>query len=159
MKKHAKIISPRLVANVIGREKKKRKKIVSTNGVFDLLHVGHVRSLESAKKLGDILIVGLNTDASVRRLKGLDRPIIPLKHRIQMVAALSCVDYVSYFKEDTPQKWLMSVKPDVHVKGADRKLHEVAERSLVEAMGGKVVLAPHDKKMSTTKILERIAKK
>ena len=137
-----------------GREK--GKKIVTTNGCFDVLHVGHVRSLTAAKALGDILIVGINSDISVGALKGKKRPIMPECERAEIIAALKPVDVVFVFKEKDPRRWLVKLKPDVHVKGNDRKMSEIIEKDVVEKNGGKVVLLPTDKGKSTTNIIKKI---
>ncbi|MBI4093543.1 adenylyltransferase/cytidyltransferase family protein [Candidatus Kaiserbacteria bacterium] len=130
--------------------------IVTTNGCFDLLHVGHLRYLEWAKRQGDILIVGINSDASVRGNKGPSRPINPARERAEIVAALRAVDATFIFNESTPTRWLAKVKPDVHVKGADRSMREIVERHVVKRGGGKVTLAPYVKDRSTTNIIRRV---
>ena len=131
--------------------------VVFTNGVFDLLHPGHVRYLTEARALGDLLIVGINADASVRRLqKGPDRPINPEGERAEVVAALACVDAVVIFPEDTPHDIVSAIQPDVLVKGADWAADAIIGRDVVEARGGRVeriALAPG---YSTTTILERL---
>lgn len=114
------------------------KKIVSTNGCFDLLHVGHSRILSESKRLGDVLIVGLNSDESVKRLKGPERPINNQEDRAELLCALASVDYVSIFPEDTPVEFLRALKPDIHVKGADYKPEQLAETPVVESYGGRV---------------------
>ena len=115
------------------------KKIVLTNGCFDLLHVGHVRYLTAARGLGDALIVAVNSDASVRRLKGITRPIVAQKERLEVLAALACVDYLILFGGKTPKKIIASVGPDILVKGADWALENIVGREEVERRGGKVV--------------------
>ncbi|MDD5382046.1 MAG: D-glycero-beta-D-manno-heptose-7-phosphate kinase [Candidatus Margulisbacteria bacterium] len=131
-------------------------KIVFTNGCFDLLHLGHVRYLREAKKLGDILIVGLNSDDSVRALKGDERPYISELERAEILASLECVDYVTIFSELRPDNLIKIVKPDFHVKGGDYKIIELPERKMVESFGGKVVVIPPIKGRSTTNIVEKI---
>lgn len=134
---------------------RRRQSIVFTNGVFDLLHPGHVRLLESARALGDALIVGVNSDASVRRLgKGQGRPVNALKDRCRVLAALACVDAVTAFSEDTPERLLSRLRPDILVKGADYRLEQVAGRRFA----GKTVLLPLKKGHSTTRILGRLRK-
>lgn len=133
------------------------KKIVFTNGAFDLLHSGHATYLEHARKLGDVLVVGLNTDASVRRYKGEKRPVVDERNRARLVAALECVDYVTWFDEDEPKALITELQPDVLVKAEDWA-HYVSGRELVEARGGKVVLAPMVKGLSTTALIEKIVK-
>jgi rfaE bifunctional protein nucleotidyltransferase chain/domain len=130
--------------------------IVFTNGVFDLLHPGHVRYLEVARSLGDALIVGLNGDASVRRNKGPSRPITPEPERAEMLAALASVDAVVIFDEDTPADIIMALQPDILVKGADWAADQIVGRDTVEARGGRVVRVPVEQGYSTTTILERV---
>lgn len=136
------------------------KRIVSTNGCFDLLHVGHIRNLEEAKRLGDVLIVGVNSDTSVRHLKGETRPIITERERAEMLAALRSVDFVLIFEEPTPFSWIEALRPDVHVKGGgeDVRVHPdfAAQKELVESFGGKLVLVPHHDGISTSAILSKI---
>ena len=133
------------------------KKIVFTNGAFDLMHAGHATYLEFARKQGDVLIVALNTDASVRRYKGEKRPIVDEQNRARLVAALECVDYVTFFGEDEPKALIAELQPDVLVKAEDWA-HYVSGRDIVEARGGKVVLAPMVAGLSTTKLIEQIVK-
>jgi rfaE bifunctional protein nucleotidyltransferase chain/domain len=130
--------------------------VVFTNGVFDLLHPGHVRYLRHARRLGDVLIVGLNSDASVRRNKGPGRPINPQEERAEMLAALACVEAVVIFDEDTPAEIIRTVEPDVLVKGADWPADQIVGRDTVEARGGRVVLVEVEPGHSTTGILQRI---
>lgn len=134
------------------------KKVVFTNGCFDILHFGHVRYLQEAKKLGHILIVGVNSDASTKELKGDRRPIFPQDARAEMLAALECVDFVIIFNEPTPERIIDELKPDVHVKGADYKLQDMPEAELVQSYGGEIVLLPLVEGYSTTDILDRIAR-
>lgn len=132
------------------------KKIVFTNGCFDILHIGHIRYLQEAAKLGDILIVGLNSDESVRRLKGPERPINNENDRSEMLGALGFVDYIAIFNDDTPLNLIKTIQPDVLVKGGDYKPEEVVGREEVEARGGKLVLLPFVEGKSTTNIIKRI---
>ncbi|HLH42401.1 MAG TPA: adenylyltransferase/cytidyltransferase family protein [Bryobacteraceae bacterium] len=127
------------------------KTVVFTNGCYDLLHAGHIRLLEQARSLGDVLILALNSDASVARLKGPSRPLVPGWERAKTAAALEAVDAVTFFDEDTPRELIAAVLPDVLVKGADWS-HFVAGREEVEAAGGKVVLLPLERGYSTTNI-------
>ena len=131
-------------------------RIVFTNGVFDLLHRGHVEYLEEAAALGDRLVVGINADASVRRLKGADRPLVPEREREELLEALECVDLVVSFDEDTPERLIAEVAPDVLVKGGDWQVERIAGRELVEARGGLVLNVPLREGLSTTALLERI---
>ncbi len=130
--------------------------IVFTNGVFDLLHPGHVRYLQKARSFGDVLLVGLNADESVRRNKGPARPINRQEERAEVVAALACVDGVVIFDEDTPDAIIKLVQPDVLVKGADWPADQIVGRDTVEARGGRVVLIPVEQGHSTTGIVEKI---
>ena len=130
--------------------------MVFTNGVFDLLHPGHVRYLQQARALGDMLIVGLNSDASVRRNKGPERPINPESERAEVVAALECVDAVVIFDEDTPAEIVRACQPDILVKGADWPADQIVGRDTVEARGGRVVRMPVEAGYSTTALVERI---
>jgi D-beta-D-heptose 7-phosphate kinase/D-beta-D-heptose 1-phosphate adenosyltransferase len=132
------------------------RRIVFTNGVFDILHPGHVRYLQAAPPHGDLLIVGVNSDASVRRNKGPSRPINPEKERAEVLAALDCVDAVSIFDDDTPAAIVRRVEPDVLVKGADWPSDQIVGRDTVEARGGRVILEPVERGYSTTSIIERI---
>ena len=146
------------IMTVVRRERRRGKKIVTTNGCFDILHMGHVRNLAKAKSLGDILIVGVNSDKSIKSYKGRNRPIIGEKERAETLAALESVDYVFIFNEETPNGWLAKLKPDVHVKGADRKLSEIVEKDTVAKFGGELVLIPYVKDRSTTRIIKKINK-
>ena len=136
--------------------RKAGERVVFTNGVFDLLHRGHVEYLEEAAALGDRLVVGLNADASVRRLKGAERPLVAEDERAEVVAALACVDLVVLFSEDTPERVIREVAPDVLVKGGDWALDAIVGRDLVEARGGRVLTVPLRAGLSTTRIVERI---
>ncbi len=131
------------------------KTVVFTNGCYDILHPGHIRLLEQARSLGDILILALNTDASVHRLKGPSRPHIPGTQRAELAAALEAVDAVTLFDEDTPRELIAAVLPDILVKGADWA-HWIAGREEVEAAGGKVLALPLEPGYSTTGIVEKI---
>jgi rfaE bifunctional protein nucleotidyltransferase chain/domain len=131
------------------------KKVIFTNGCYDILHPGHIRLLESARSLGDILILALNTDASVQRLKGPNRPLIPENERAELAAALQAVDAVTFFDEDTPRELIAAVLPDVLIKGADWA-HFIAGREEVEAAGGQVLALPLEPGYSTTGILEEV---
>jgi D-beta-D-heptose 7-phosphate kinase/D-beta-D-heptose 1-phosphate adenosyltransferase len=138
------------------RAKTQGKKIVFTNGCFDLLHVGHLRVLSEAKKLGDILIVGLNSDRSVNDIKGPERPIVSEAERAELIGALEMVDYVTLFDEPDPIPLLREIKPDVLVKGGDWGESGVVGRELVEGWGGKVAVVPFLEGHSTTNIIEKI---
>ena len=139
-----------------GRLRVEGRRVVFTNGCFDLLHPGHIRYLQQASRLGDALIVGLNSDASVRQLKGEGRPILKEDERAEVMAALACVDYVMVFNEETPQELIAALLPDVLVKGGDYQLDEIHGREEVEAAGGRVVSLPFVEGASTTLIIERM---
>lgn len=134
------------------------KTVVSTNGCFDILHPGHIKFLESAKALGDILVVALNSDASVVAIKGSDRPVIGEKFRAYALSALSCTDYITIFDEPTPENILRIIRPDIHVKGEDYKKSDILEREVVEYYGGKITYLPLIKGLSTTYIIKKIKK-
>lgn len=138
------------------RRARGKGRLVFTNGVFDLLHPGHVRLLATARSLGDLLVVGINTDASVRKLKGTERPFIGQKDRAFMLAALESVDYVVMFAENTPARLIAMVQPDVLVKGGDWATGEIVGRDIVEARGGRVVRVPLAKGHSTTRLAKQI---
>ena len=133
--------------------------IVFTNGCFDLLHIGHVRSLEQARRLGDQLIVAVNLDASIRRAKGPDRPILPAKERMELVAALGCVDWVVGFRTDTPIRLIQTLRPDVLAKGGDWALDEIVGRREVESRGGRVVRLDVTRGVRTSNLIERIRRR
>ena len=139
-----------------GREKRNGRRIVFTNGCFDLLHPGHIQSLEQARALGDALIVGINGDASVRELKGPGRPILPELERAEILAALECVDAVVLFHEFTPRETIAALLPDVLVKGGDWAGDQIIGREEVEAAGGRVVSVPVVRGYSTTAILAKM---
>ncbi len=141
---------------IIQRLKIQRKKIVFTNGCFDLLHYGHVKYLEEAKGKGDILVVAVNSDTSVRRIKGDKRPLIPQKDRVLTIAALESVDYVVLFDEDTPLKAIKLLKPDILVKGKDWRINKVVGASFVQGYGGDVATIKLAKGRSTTGLIKEI---
>ena len=156
---HATIISQSSVSAKLRVYRLARKKIVFTNGVFDILHRGHVQYLTKAKSLGDVLIVGLNTDASVRRLKGKSRPIQNQQDRAVILCALRMVDHVILFSQDTPEKLIKKLKPDVLVKGADYKIAEIAGADFVQSYGGKVRRIRLTPGRSTTRIIKASKRK
>ncbi len=143
---------------IVDKLKKEGKKIVFTNGCFDILHLGHIRYLSEAKKLGDFLIVAINSDSSVRRIKGNKRPIIDEKARAEIIAALEFVDMVIIFSEDTPYNIIKRLKPDILVKGGDWKEDEIVGADIVKKSGGKVLTIPYITGYSTTSIVEKIKK-
>jgi len=132
------------------------KKVVFTNGCFDLLHIGHVRYLQEAQALGDALVVGVNSDASVRRLKGPGRPLTPARERAEILAALACVDFVTVFGAATPLQLIRALGPDVLVKGGDWPVDTIVGREVVEGRGGKVLAIPFVKNKSTTAVIRKI---
>jgi D-glycero-beta-D-manno-heptose 1-phosphate adenylyltransferase len=146
---------PEAVA-VVERLRATGKTVAFTNGVFDLLHVGHLRYLQQARALGDALIVGLNSDRSVRANKGAGRPITPETERAEILSALACVDGVVVFDEDTPHEIIAALQPDVLVKGADWAADAIVGRDVVEARGGRVVRVPIEAGHSTSALVERI---
>ncbi len=154
-----KILSFPELKDVIRRKKQLGKTVVFTNGCFDLLHVGHIRYLQEARALGDLLILGLNSDRSVRKLKGKLRPLISQEERALILAALDCVDYVVIFPEETPLKLIRGLQPDILVKGGDYRKGEVVGGDLVEAGGGRVALIPVVRGRSTSGLVERIVER
>jgi D-beta-D-heptose 7-phosphate kinase/D-beta-D-heptose 1-phosphate adenosyltransferase len=154
-----KVLSAGDLARVLKTHRQRKEKIVFTNGCFDILHIGHVRYLDFARAQGDILVVGVNTDRSVRVLKGEHRPIVPQEDRARLLASLESVDYVTLFNEDTPLKLIRKVRPDVLVKGEDWRDKGVVGQDVVEAAGGKVALAPLVKGRSTTNVVETILRR
>jgi rfaE bifunctional protein nucleotidyltransferase chain/domain len=155
------IVDRRDLPDLVAKLRREGKRIAFTNGCFDLLHIGHVRYLAEARAHGDVLIVGLNSDASVLRLKGPKRPIVSEGERAEMLAGLASVDYVVVFEEDTPDEIIRIVRPKVHVKGGDRTPDDIPEAPLVRSLGGEVVIAEQVNGRSTTitigRILERHA--
>lgn len=135
---------------------RENKEIVFTNGCFDILHVGHVRYLQDAKALGDILVVAINTDSSVKRLKGSERPIQSETDRAEVLAALECVDYVTFFSEDTPLNLIKLINPNTLVKGGDWPTEKIVGHEVVLANGGNVKSLPFHEGQSTTEILKKI---
>jgi len=141
---------------IIEEERKKGKKIVFTNGCFDIIHAGHVDYLEKAKKLGDFLVVGLNSDNSVKRLKGNTRPINPQEYRKKVLEGLKAVDLVVIFEEDTPENLIKAIKPDILVKGGDWKIENIVGSDFVKSYGGQVLTIDFIYDISTSKIIKKI---
>ena len=154
-----KIFNRNELATVLRQLKSEGNVIVTTNGCFDVLHLGHLRYLQAARQLGDLLVVAINSDASVRELKGENRPLIPEDERAEMLAGLECVDYVVIFPELTPIELLSELKPNIHVKGGDYKLEQLVEREVVEANGGKVIVGLNVPGKSTTNLIEVICER
>lgn len=152
----SKIKNRDVLTALIAREKAKGRQVVFTNGCFDLLHAGHVKYLQAARRLGDLLVLGLNSDASVRRLKGPKRPLIDEDERGHLMAALDCIDYVCLFEEDTPLELITALKPHILVKGGDYTPEGVVGKDVVEAYGGRVELIPFVDGKSTTNIIEKV---
>ena len=144
---------------IVGVLKKEGKKIVFTNGCFDLLHIGHVRCFRDSKKLGDVLIVAINSDRSVRSIKSPTRPIIPQDERAEIMSALKSVDYVIIFDQHDPLQIITSIRPDILVKGGDWDLDTIVGRDVVESYGGKVFALPLVTGVSTTQIINKICEK
>jgi len=143
-------------AGLAERLRAEGRRIVLANGCFDLLHVGHVRYLDAARRLGDVLFVGINDDAAVTRLKGVGRPLMPADERAEMLRALRSVDHVVIFGEDTAERLVAAVRPDVHAKGTDYRAEEVPERDTVCAHGGRVAIVGDPKDHSTRDMIARV---
>ena len=141
----------------VSLHKKEGRKIVFTNGCYDIIHVGHIRCLQEGKRLGDILVVALNSDRSVRSLKGNPRPFIPQEERAEMMSALECVDYVIIFDQENPLELINAIEPDILVKGGDWGLDTIVGRDVVESYVGKVFALPLVPGISTTRIINSIA--
>jgi D-beta-D-heptose 7-phosphate kinase/D-beta-D-heptose 1-phosphate adenosyltransferase len=135
------------------------KRIVFTNGCFDLLHIGHIRYLEEAKALGDILVVGINSDQSIQRIKGPLRPILPEEERSEILSGLGCVDYVTIFSEPDPLELISSLEPHILVKGGDWTKETTVGKEVVERLGGKVIILPFVQGASTSNLIETILKR
>ncbi len=151
-----KIIEFNKIENICRRIRHGKKTIVTTNGCFDILHLGHVEYLQQASALGDVLIVGINSQDSVRRIKGSDRPITGEQGRISVVAALGFVDFCVLFNEDTPVELLKKIKPDIHVKGGDYSSDDLIEKKVIEDNGGVIKILPLVDGYSTTNIIEKL---
>jgi D-beta-D-heptose 7-phosphate kinase/D-beta-D-heptose 1-phosphate adenosyltransferase len=154
-----KIKERKTLLRIIKNLKTKGKRIVFTNGCFDLLHIGHIRYLEEAKALGDVLVVGVNSDSSVRKLKGPQRPILPEEERTEILSGLGCVDFITLFDEIDPLKLITSLQPNVLVKGGDWTKEQTVGREVVERSGGEVVILPFVQGASTSNLIETILKK
>ncbi len=150
-----KILSQSAVSTAMRGARRRSERVVFTNGCFDLLHVGHVRSLEEARGLGDRLVVAINSDASVVRLKGKNRPIVPARQRAELLAALECVDWVVVFGSDTPLGVIRKLRPDVLAKGGDWSLDSIVGREDVESWGGRVVRLKEIPRIRSSRLIER----
>jgi rfaE bifunctional protein nucleotidyltransferase chain/domain len=156
-----KIVGWPVLLELRARARASGKTVVWTNGCFDLIHVGHVRNLQAARSLGDLLVVGVNSDASVSRLKGAGRPIIPAAERVEILAAFACVDYLIVFEEDTPLEAIRQSQPDIHCKGADYAPPNgkpIPEAAIVESYGGRIEFLPMLPGASTSDLIGRIQK-
>jgi D-beta-D-heptose 7-phosphate kinase/D-beta-D-heptose 1-phosphate adenosyltransferase len=151
-----KVLTLEELLSVRDRLRSEEKRLVFTNGVFDLLHVGHIRYLEKARSFGDVLVVAINSDASVKKLKGDSRPIIKEQERAEVLAALRSVSFVTIFDDISPRALIAKIGPDVLVKGGDYELDEIHGREEVEAAGGKVISLPFVEGVSSTGIIERM---
>ncbi len=155
----SKILTPKDLALKLNAQRKSGKHVVFTNGCFDILHVGHVRYLAAARSKGDILVVGINSDESVKSIKSEKRPIVCHAHRAEIIASLWCVDYVTLFNESDPLKLIQTLRPDILVKGGDWAEKEIIGADFVKANGGKVIRIPVVPDVSTSIIIQEIIKK
>ncbi len=158
MAKSQKIVGVRSLTTTLSRLRRQGKTIAFTNGCFDILHYGHIQYLRKAKNKDRILVLGLNSDKSIKKIKDPSRPIVPERERAEVLAALDCVDYITLFDEATPQSLIEKVKPDILIKGADWKGRDVVGSDVVKNRGGKVELARYDPRYSTTKIIDKTLK-
>ena len=159
MKNNGKVVGLNKLKNITRGLRQKKKTIAFTNGCFDILHYGHVKYLEKAQKKNRVLIVAVNSDASVRAIKGPKRPIVSEKERAHVLAALACVDYVTIFNEETPYNIIKALQPDSLIKGADWRRKKVVGEDIVKAQGGRVEFIKYLKQFSTTKMIRSIALK
>ena len=159
MSSQKKIVSLNALKKIIGGLRRNGKTIAFTNGCFDILHFGHVSYLEASKKRNRILVIGINSDSSIRKIKGPHRPIVGQKQRAALISALACVDYVTIFDEETPLKVISALRPDVLIKGADWKRKEVVGGDVVQANGGKVEFIRYVNGFSTSRIVQAILEK
>jgi rfaE bifunctional protein nucleotidyltransferase chain/domain len=151
-----KILGQKKLAKILAKARAKGKRIVFTNGCFDIIHAGHVKYLDDAKKLGDILVIGMNSDKSVKALKGPSRPINSQDDRASVIAALEAVDFVTIFGEETPEALIKRLKPNVLVKGGDWKIKDIVGGDFVKSLGGKVARIPFLKGRSTSAIIKKL---
>ena len=156
MSTRSKVLAQAEIIRLLDGHRRKGHRIVLANGCFDVLHVGHVRYLEAARNEGDVLVVAINSDASTRNLKGVDRPILAASDRAELVAALSVVDYVMIFEDPDVRSLLREVRPDVHAKGTDYTVESVPERDEAEQLGIRVAIVGDPKQHSTRSLIERI---
>ncbi|MGV8125497.1 MAG: D-glycero-beta-D-manno-heptose 1-phosphate adenylyltransferase [Candidatus Xenobiia bacterium LiM19] len=144
------------LSEIVKKAREDGKKVVFTNGCFDILHVGHIRLLQASRDLGDLLVVGVNSDGSVKRLKGPSRPVVNEAERAEVIAALEAVDYVVIFSEDTPVELIGELKPDIHVKGGDYDINSIPEASVIKSYGGVLYSFTLVEGHSTTEIIRKI---
>jgi rfaE bifunctional protein nucleotidyltransferase chain/domain len=149
------ILGRKALAALCARERRRGRRVVLTSGVFDLLHVGHLRSFEEARRHGDLLVVGVNHDRRVRELKGPGRPIVPARQRAELIAALGVVDAVTLFAEDDPCALIRAIRPDVVAKGGEYRARRPPERALIEALGGRFVLLRQTPRVRSTLLIRR----
>jgi D-glycero-beta-D-manno-heptose 1-phosphate adenylyltransferase len=154
-----KVVSRQVLLTALAPRRAAGERVALTNGAFDLVHLGHLRSLEAARAHGDLLVVGINSDASIREYKAPDRPIVPQADRAELIAGLACVDYVVIFDEPTAEALLTEVQPDVYVKGADYASKPLPERPIVEAYGGQIVLIPLERGRSTSNLIDEVVRR
>ena len=159
LRARSKVLSQQIAVRCVRAAQRRSECVVFTNGCFDLLHVGHVRSLEQARSLGERLVVAVNSDASVRLLKGEGRPVVPARQRMEVLAALACVDWVIPFRGATPLAAIRALRPDVLAKGGDWTLNEIVGRAEVESWGGRVVRLKEISGVRTTRILDSMSRK
>lgn len=155
----APILDREQVVALVDAERRKGAKIVLANGCFDLFHVGHIRYLAGAKELGDILIVGINSDEQVKKLKGANRPFMPERERAEVISALRFVDFVTIFNEPTVEELIRAIRPDFHAKGTDYTTETVPEREIVKECGGKVAIVGDPKGHSSSELIKRLCGK
>ena len=153
----SRILERNKLVRIVEAARKEGKRIVFANGCFDILHVGHVRYLEAAKALGDLLIVGVNSDRQAHELKGAGRPLVPQNERAEIVASLETVDFVTIFDEPTVEQLLLALKPDIHAKGTDYSEDSVPERDVVRSYGGQVAIVGDPKDHSTSQVIEKVS--
>lgn len=155
----SKIVELKELVQIVNTVRQSGRRIVFTNGCFDIIHVGHLRYLNAARSEGDMLVVGLNSDTSVRMIKSENRPIVPQAQRAEILAGLACVDYIILFDDPDPLNLIMDLKPDILVKGADWKEEEIIGADVVKALGGRVVRVEMAPDISTSQIIRRIVKR
>lgn len=152
---HAPILSRNRLVACLDIERQEGKKIILANGCFDLFHVGHLRYLAGAKELGGILVVGINSDEQVRKLKGKNRPVTPENERAEIISSLKCVDYVTIFTEPTVEELIRAIRPDFHAKGTDYTVDTIPERAIVAECGGQVAIVGDPKDHSSTELIQK----